>query len=454
MPQEFPPDFLWGVASASYQIEGAVTEGGRGPSIWDTFTAQPGRIKNGDTGAVACDHYHRYREDVALMADLGVDSYRFSLAWPRILPSGSGQVNPAGLDFYDRLIDELLAAGIKPAVTLFHWDLPQALQDQGGWESRDTAYRLADYATIAAERFADRVHLWMPLNEPVVVTMFGHAVGAHAPGRELGFGALTVAHNLLLGHGLATRALRAAGASNIGIASNHTPTWPASDSEQDRAAADAYDTLVNWTFADPILRGEYPDPLITAAMPDTVADDLEIISTPLDWFGINYYQPALVGEPGGGTADSPVLEGARLPEGLPFEPRTITGYPTTGFGWAVVPDGLREILVTFKNRYGDALPPVYVTESGCSYPDTVDADGRVRDQERITYHDGHLRAVARAIESGVDVRGYFAWSIVDNFEWAEGYGQRFGLVHVDYETQARTPKDSFHWYRELITRGR
>ncbi|CRK58815.1 Beta-glucosidase [Alloactinosynnema sp. L-07] len=435
-----PKDFVFGVSAASYQIEGAVGADGRGVSIWDTFTAEPGRIRNGDTGDVACDHYHRYREDVAMMKELGVDAYRFSIAWPRIQPTGRGAANEAGLDFYDRLVDELLAAGITPAATLYHWDLPQALEDAGGWTVRDTAERLAEYAGIVGARLGDRVGMWMPLNEPVVVTMFGYAMGAHAPGRQLGFGALPVAHHQLLGHGLSVQALRAAGCANIGIASNHAPTWPASDSAEDKQAAEIFDALVNWTFADPILRGEYPDPLIAAAMPGPVAADLKVIAEPLDWFGINYYQPALVGAPGSGESLLPGVE-------LPFDLRTTEGYPKTDFGWSVVPDGLREILAAFKDRYGDALPPVYITESGCSYHDTVGPDGAVHDQRRIDYHDQHLRALA---ESGVDVRGYFAWSIMDNFEWAEGFTERFGLVHVDYDTLKRTPKDSFGWYRDLI----
>ncbi|WP_431955763.1 GH1 family beta-glucosidase [Nocardia lijiangensis] len=449
-----PTDFVYGVATAAYQIEGAVDADGRGPSIWDTFCAEPGRIHNGETGAIACDHYRRYREDVALMKDLGIDSYRFSIAWPRIQPTGAGKPNTRGLDFYDRLVDALVEAGISPAVTLYHWDLPQALQDRGGWENRDTALRLADYARIVAERLGDRVGLWMPVNEPVVATMFGHAVGTHAPGKELGLGALPVAHHMLLGHGLATRALRAAGASRIGIAANHQPTRPADDTPQDRDAADYFDTLINWLFADPILLGRYPDDLITAMMPGPVADDLAVISTPLDWYGINYYQPTLVGAAGTATDDSPVLEGAALPAGLPFEMRRITGVPETDFGWAILPDGLHEMLTTFRKRYGANLPPLYITESGCSFHDHVDAHGQVDDRNRIDYHDGHLRAVARAIADGVDVRGYFAWSLLDNFEWAAGYSERFGLVHVDYDTQTRTPKESFHWFRDLIADAR
>ena len=443
-----PAGFTYGVATAAYQVEGAVDEGGRGRSIWDTFCAEPGRIRNGDTGAVACDHYHRHAEDVALMAQLGVDVYRFSVAWPRIQPDGTGPANAEGLDFYDRLVDELLAAGITPAATLYHWDLPQALQDAGGWLSRDTSHRLAEYADLVARRLGDRVGMWMPLNEPVVVTMFGHALGTHAPGLALGFDALPVVHHLLLGHGLAVEALRGAGVDRIGIASNHQPAWAASDDPADRDAADLFATLTNWLFADPVLRGAYPEGF-AEAMPGPVAEDLAVISAPLDWYGVNYYQPVLVGAPGRGGAGSPALEGA-VAAGLPFEPMQIPDVPTTDFGWAIVPDGLREMLVSLRRRYDDALPPLYVTESGCSFHDVVGDDGRVADQGRIDYHDAHLRAVADAIAAGVDVRGYFAWSLLDNFEWAEGYAERFGLVHVDYDTLARTPKDSFDWFRRLL----
>ncbi|WP_424186071.1 GH1 family beta-glucosidase [Actinokineospora sp. G85] len=446
----FPADFLWGVASASYQVEGAVDEDGRGRSVWDTFSAEPGRVVDGDTGAVAADHYHRYAEDVALLRDLGVGAYRFSIAWPRVQPDGSGPVNRAGLDFYDRLVDELCAAGIAPAATLFHWDTPQAIEDAGGWLSRDTAERFADYASIVGERLGDRVAMWMPLNEPVVVTMFGYALGNHAPGRVLGFDALPAAHHQLLGHGLAVRALRAAGCSSIGIASNHTPVWAASGSEEDTQAASAYSGLVNWLFADPILRGEYPAPELAAMVPGPVVADLKIISEPLDWFGINYYRPTLIGALTDGGEGH--VEGAMLPPGLPFEPREVTGYARTDFGWPVVPEGLREVVGMFGERYGDGLPPLYITESGCSYHDPDPVDGRVPDPDRIAYHDAHLRSLHQAIADGADVRGYFAWSATDNFEWAAGYRERFGLVHVDYATQRRTPKDSYHWYKSIIGR--
>lgn len=446
---QLPREFQYGVSTASFQIEGAVTDDGRGRSIWDTFCAEPGRIRGGDNGNVACDHYHRHDEDVSLMSELGIDIYRFSVAWPRIQPTGTGQANAAGLAFYDKLVDDLLAAGVRPAVTLYHWDLPQALQDEGGWSNRDTASRLADYATIVAERLGDRVELWMPLNEPVVATMFGHAVGTHAPGEVLGFGALPIAHHMLLGHGLATRALREAGMTGIGIANNHQPVWAAGDSPDDHAAAELYDLLTNRLFADPILTGRYPDGF-AEAMPGPVDDDLKIISTPLDWYGVNYYQPVLVGAPGSASPDSPALEDAAVPEGVPFEPRRIPNVPETDFGWAIVPEGLTEILVQTRERYGKNLPPMYITESGCSFHDTVDAEGPVHDERRIDYHDRHLRAVGDAIASGVDVRGYFAWSLLDNFEWAAGYDERFGLVHVDFDTQRRTRKDSYYWFQQLL----
>lgn len=446
---ELPNGFVYGAATASYQIEGGVTDGGRGVSVWDRFCAEPGHIKDGSTGEVACDHFHRHTEDVELMKHLGLDAYRFSIAWPRIQPSGSGAPNQAGLDFYDKLVDELLEAGIAPAATLFHWDLPQPLQDAGGWQSRETATRLADYATIVGERLGDRVTMWMPLNEPVVVTLLGHALGVHAPGLQLGFDALPIAHHQLLGHGLATRALRAAGASNIGIASNHAPTWAASQDQDDKDAADLYDTIYNWIFADPILTGAYPEGFADL-MPGPVDDDLKVISTPLDFFGINYYQPAVVAAPGKPLPGNEISEVDELPDALPFQVGQPTGYGTTGFGWSVVPDGLREILTTFAKRYGDKLPPIHITENGCSFPDAVGDDGGVHDPARVDYLSGHLTAVREAIDAGVDVRGYFVWSILDNFEWAEGYGERFGLVHVDFETQRRTPKDSYHWLQQAL----
>ncbi|GAA2808373.1 GH1 family beta-glucosidase [Nonomuraea dietziae] len=419
--------FLWGTATAAYQIEGAADEDSRGASIWDTFARQPGRTRDGHTGDVACDHYHRWPEDLALMSDLGVNAYRFSLSWPRIQPEGSGPVNPKGLDFYDRLVDGLCERGITPLPTLFHWDLPQALEDGGGWLNRDTSHRFADYAATVAERLGDRVSGWITLNEPFVHMVFGYAMGVHAPGHALMLDALPVAHHQLLGHGLAVGALRAAGAERVLITNNCTPVWA-----EDAAAGDAYDILHNRLFNDPVLLGSYPDLSAYGVTLDCVREgDLEIISAPLDGLGVNYYNPTRIGTP---TDDS-----------LPWTDLGITGYPTTAFGWPVVPDGLRELLVGLRARYGDALPPVYVTENGCSYPE-------LDDQARVDFLDGHLTALRAAQDEGVDVRGYFVWSLLDNFEWAEGYHQRFGLVHVDFPTGRRTPRASYHWYKDFLAR--
>ncbi|WP_440098649.1 GH1 family beta-glucosidase [Streptosporangium sp. H16] len=432
--------FLWGTATASYQIEGAVAEDGRGISIWDTFTREPGRVRGGDTGDVACDHYHRWPEDVALMSGLGVNSYRFSIAWPRVQPEGKGAINRAGLDFYDRLTDALREKDIVPAATLFHWDLPQPLEDEGGWLNRDTAYRFAEYAAAVADRLADRIPLWITLNEPFIHMVFGYALGTHAPGRTLVLDALPAAHHQLLGHGLAVRELRARGAEKVLITNNCTPVRPASSDPADLAAADAYDVLHNRLFNDPVLLGAYPDLSAYGVSLDCVRDgDLDLIGTPLDGLGVNYYNPTRIAAPTG--------------EGLPFEDAGVTGYPTTAFGWPVVPDGLRELLSGLRARYGDALPPVYVTENGCSQPDEPGPGGTVDDQDRITFLDGHIGAVERARAEGVDVRGYYVWSLLDNFEWAEGFSQRFGLVHVDFPTGTRTPKASYHWLRDRISRG-
>lgn len=446
---EFPTSFVWGTATAAYQIEGAVAEDGRGPSIWDEFCDRSGVVVGGDTGTVAADHYHRWESDIELMNQLGLDAYRLSLSWSRILPTGSGAVNAKGLDFYDRLIDRLCSAGITAAVTLFHWDLPLALQEQGGWMNRDTSYRLGEYAQVVGERLSDRVGMWMPLNEPVVHTLYGHALGVHAPGLALGFEAFQAAHHQLLGHGLAVEALRATGCTNIGIASNHAPVRAASDSPEDVMAADIYDHVVNWMFADPVLVGKYPADEFAQLLSGPVDEDLKIIGAPLDWYGINYYEPTMIAAPVEGQGTEGVLE-VDLPPGLPFAPVAITGYPTTDFGWPIVPEGLGEILRTFHARFGDALPPIYITESGCSFHDAPDAAGVVDDEARIDYHDAHLRALRSAMDDGVDVRGYFVWSLLDNFEWAAGYKERFGLVHVDFDTQKRTPKTSFEWYRALI----
>ncbi|MEU1459306.1 GH1 family beta-glucosidase [Streptomyces sp. NPDC005727] len=422
----FPAGFLWGVSTSAHQIEGAAEE--REPSVWDVFTAGPGRVKDGSTAAVACDHYHRYREDVALLAGLGVGAYRFSVSWPRVN-------SPGGLDFYDRLVDELCAAGVRPVPTLFHWDLPAGLD----WLERDTAARFAEYVSLVAGRLGDRVTKWITLNEPAEHTLLGHALGVHAPGRKLLFDALPVAHHQLLAHGLAVGALRAAGAADIGIANSHGPVWPASGDPADQEAAGFYDLLLNRLFAEPVLLGWYPEGA-GELMPGDVESDLKIISAPVDWYGVNYYAPSRVGAPQGTATE---FGGIGMPAELPFSVRPIEGSPVTDFGWPVVPEGLTELLTGFRDRYGDRLPPVVITENGCSY------EG-LDDQDRIAYLDAHIRALHTALEAGVDVRGYFVWSLMDNFEWAEGYARRFGLVHVDYQTLERTPKASYHWFRDVL----
>ncbi len=434
---QLPPGFRFGTSTAAYQIEGAVAEDGRGPSIWDTFAAQPGRIKDGSSGAVACDHYHRLEEDVALLERLGAPGYRFSIAWPRIQPTGQGSPNAAGLDFYDRLIDSLLDKGVQPMATLYHWDLPQALEDDGGWLNRSTIDRFADYAAIVGERYADRVEHWIPVNEPNVVMMLGHGIGVHAPGRTLMFDALPVAHHLLVAHGRAAIALRAAGAGSVGCANNHAPMWPASDEPEDVGATKLFDAMWNGMFLEPMLLGRYPADLWPLLEDVVRTGDLATIRQPLDFYGVNYYNPMKIGA---------APEDAEMP----FEFRELVGYPTTDLDWPVVPDALREWLITFRARFRAALPPIMITESGCAYGMGPDADGVVDDQPRIDYLDGHLRAVAEAVARGVDVRGYYTWSLLDNFEWNEGYTQRFGLVHVDHDTQVRTPKRSFQWYADLI----
>ncbi|BCL13183.1 GH1 family beta-glucosidase [Micromonospora sagamiensis] len=436
----FPAGFRWGVSTSAYQVEGAADTDGRGPSIWDTFAHQPGRIADGSSGDVACDHYHRYAEDVALMAGLGISAYRFSVAWPRVQPPGSGPASPRGLDFYDRLTDALLARDIDPVATLYHWDLPQPVEDAGGWLHRDTAGRFAEYADLVAARLGDRVRLWITLNEPFVHMSFGYGLGTHAPGRQLLFDAVPVAHHQLLGHGLAVAALRARTTSPVALTNNYSPVRVLGDTDADRAAGEAYDALHNRLFTDPVLGLGYPPDL--APGPEVVRDgDLATIAAPIDVLGVNYYNPTGIRAPEEGSP-------------LPFELADLDGYPRTAFDWPVVPDGLRDLLVGLRDRYGQALPPIEITESGCAYDDEPDADGRVHDPERIAYLDGHLRALRAAVDEGVDVRGYFVWSLLDNWEWAEGFTKRFGLVHVDADTLARTPKSSYAWYRDVIARSR
>ncbi|HMA37351.1 MAG TPA: GH1 family beta-glucosidase [Chloroflexia bacterium] len=434
----FAPDFLWGAATAAYQIEGAVAEDGRGLSIWDTFSHTPGKTRDGDTGDVACDHYHRWREDVDLMRELGIAAYRFSIAWPRILPAGRGAVVPAGLDFYDRLVDGLLGAGIQPFATLYHWDLPQALQDEGGWANRDTAYAFADYAEIVALRLGDRVRGWITLNEPWVVAFVGNLHGRHAPGIQDLPTALRVTHHLLLGHGLAVPRLRAVTPGTpVGITLNLTPVEAASDSPQDQAAAARQDVYQNRIFLDPLTRGEYPPEAAAFLGPATFPvqpGDLATIAAPLDFLGVNYYTRAVIRHaPGIGMLEH---EQVRPP-----------GDYTT-MGWEVYPPGLRTLLNRVHRDY--AFPAYYITENGAAFPDQVDAAGAIHDAPRIAYLAQHFAAAAGAVRDGVPLRGYFVWSLLDNFEWGHGYSQRFGIVYVDYPTGARLWKDSAHWYQAFL----
>lgn len=444
--RRFPDGFRWGGATSAYQIEGAVTEDGRGLSIWDTFTAQPGAIANGDTGGVACDHYHRYREDVALMAGLGLTAYRFSLAWPRIQPDGAGAANPRGLDFYQRLVDALLEQGIEPWATLYHWDLPQPLEDAGGWPSRDTAARFADYAALVHAALGDRVRHWITVNEPWCSAFLGYGSGVHAPGRQDGAAAVRALHHLLLGHGLAVRAIRAADPNvEIGYAPNLYKVRPASDRDADVDAARRIDGLANRIQLDPVLRGSYPEDVLTDLAPVTdqahIRDgDLTTIATPGTFLAVNYYSRYVVAH-----SDTPQLPSAWPgSEHVRFQP---TDGPTTALGWAVDPDGLREVLLRLHREYPPL--PLVITENGAAYDDVPDATGRVDDQERIAYLAAHVRACQDAIAAGVPLTGYFVWSMLDNFEWAEGYSKRFGLIRVDYPTQRRIPKASADWYAQV-----
>lgn len=441
MTGRFPDGFLWGAATSSYQIEGAVAEDGRSESVWDRFCRIPGRVMNGDTGAVACDHYHRWRDDIRIMEELGLSAYRFSVAWPRVLPGGSGTANQAGLDFYDRLVDGLLEAGIEPFVTLYHWDHPQCIEDAGGWRVRDTAHAFADYAAAVEARLGDRVRHWLTLNEPWVVAHLGHRTGRHAPGLVNSGAELDVIHHQLLGHGLASQALRAGHRDiEVGIALNLEPRVPRSDHPLDRDAADFEEGLMNRWFLDPLLVGRYPDDLaaLTGWPASVVSDgDLGIIAQPLDAVGLNYYRTEVVGYPGLRDCDRP--SPLRRP---PAE--------ATEMGWPVTPAGLGQMLRMLAGRGVEAI---YITENGAAYPDTIRDGETVDDHGRRSYLERHLVEAARAIADGVPLRGYFAWTLLDNFEWSFGYSRRFGLVHVDHATQRRIPKASADWYRDVITRN-
>jgi beta-glucosidase len=435
----FPSGFLWGAATSSYQVEGAIREGGRGTSIWDTFAATPGKVRGGDTGATACDFFNRYREDIALMREIGLDAFRFSLAWPRILPSGRGVVNAAGLDFYDRLVDELLAAGIRPFPTLYHWDLPQALEDAGGWPERATAEAFVEYVEVVARRLGDRVHDWTTHNEPYCASWLGYVEGVHAPGRTDLAAGTAAAHHLLLSHGLAVEALRRESpGAQVGIVLDSWPQHPASDDERDVAAAREADGFRNRFFFDPVLGGSYPVDVLEqlgAAAPPVRDGDMATISAPIDFLGVNNYSRLVVRA---GADGRPV---AQRPQGR-----------LTAMGWEIYADGLHEVLTRLHRDY--AAPPMYVTENGAAFDDVRGDDGRIEDADRIAYLERYLDSVSRAIDEGVPVRGYFVWSLLDNFEWAEGYSKRFGIVYVDYETLERVPKASCSWYSDLIAGAR
>jgi len=437
LASRFPHDFAWGVATSAFQIEGAAFEDGKGESIWDRFCREPGVIADASNGDVACDHYHRLDGDLDLIAGLGVDLYRFSISWPRVQPAGEGAWNEKGLAFYDRLVDGLLARGLAPHVTLNHWDLPQALQDKGGWAERDTVQRFVEYAVGIQRRLGDRLAAITTHNEPWVVAWLGHKEGTFAPGIKSRRIANQVAHHLLLSHGLALRALRAQGAkARLGIVLNMAHTMPLTASPEDAAAAKLDDALGRRWYADPLFKGEYPAEALAEFgddAPQVQPGDMAVIATPMDFVGINYYSRHLSS-----------AKGAVAPEDKP--------YPKTDMGWEIYPDGLRELLLTMHRDY--ELPATYITENGGAFPDPLAADGRVHDADRTDYLATHIRAVAEAIDKGVPMAGYMVWSLMDNFEWASGYAKRFGIVHVDYDTLARTPKDSALWFRDLVSASR
>jgi beta-glucosidase len=455
----FPKDFVWGCAASAYQVEGAWNEDGKGPSIWDTFVHTPGKIANGETGDVTIDHYHRYKEDVAVMKELGLDAYRFSVAWTRVLPNGAGAVNPAGLAFYDRLVDELLKNKIEPYLCLFHWDLPQALQDKGGWPNRDTAYAFADYARLLTEHLSDRVKVWMTHNEPWVAAMAGHFAGEHAPGIKNPTAGFKALHHIFLSHGLAAEAIRASAKQpvKVGITLNLNPVHPASDAKKDRNAAQRMDMVLNRIQLDPFLKGTTP---MTESLFGKIISkglikpgDLEKMCT-LDLLGINYYTRTVAKY----DPKFPVIAAAQV------QP---VGNEYSGM-WEIYPEGIYEILKRVWNDYfvgpnppappfpsreggiGGLGPEIMITENGVPVPDGLDFDGRVRDERRIRYLKNHIAQVHRAMDEGVPVKGYFHWSLMDNFEWSLGYAPRFGLVYVDFKTQKRTIKDSGHWFAKVI----
>jgi beta-glucosidase len=436
----FPADFVWGASTSSYQIEGAVDADGRGKSIWDIFSHTPGQVKGGDTGDVACDHYHRWREDVEWLARGGFSAYRFSTAWPRIFPAGVGAVEERGVDFYDRLVDGLLARHVTPWLCLYHWDLPQALQDEGGWLTRYIAEKFADYARVMARRLGDRVKHWAMFNEPNVHALFGHGIGSHAPGLTGLPNMLAAIHHQNLAQGRALQALRAERADlRLGTVINLQPMRPSSDREQDRTAAARFDAFWNGAFLDPLFKGFYPAAIAEKFVPLIAAGDLNTTQQKIDFLGVNYYAPMYI-------ADAPQsLFGA-------WFGATPAGTRFTAFGWPIDASGLTETFMRLRDNYGN--PEMYVTENGACYDDPLAADGTVHDDDRVAYLREHLAAARGALAEGVNLRGYFVWSLLDNFEWAEGYSRRFGVVRVDFATQKRTPKASYQWLTEFIKQQR
>lgn len=439
MPKvSFPKDFVWGAATASYQIEGAWNEDGKGESIWDRFSHTEGKVQDGDTGDVACDHYHRYKDDVALMKELGLKSYRFSVSWPRIFPNGKGQINQKGLDFYSRLVDELLAAGITPFPTLYHWDLPQALQDEGGWGNRDTAQHFAEYCATVVNHLGDRVKRWLIFNEPAVFTFLAYISGIHPPGIRDSRIAVQSTHITNLAQGLAARAIRATGnVEGIGSAFSMSGIYPATDSAEDKAAAERRWGFTNTWFLEPAQNGRYPNAYVGGVDLDRLGaqpGDMDIVKCDLDFVGINLYSRAVVAH-----APQDANLGAR-------EVR-IDNAERSKFGWEVYPDAIHQVITRIWNDY---QKPIYITENGASYDDEVDARGAVNDPQRVSFLQRYIGQVGRAVEEGADVRGYHVWSLLDNFEWTFGYSQRFGIVYVDYPTQKRTAKSSGRWYADAI----
>ncbi len=439
---KFPEGFVWGAITAAYQIEGAWNEDGKGPSIWDTFVRQPGKIERGETADVAVDHYHRYPEDITLMQQLGLQAYCFSVSWPRILPEGTGKANPAGLDFYDRLVDGLLAKNISPYVMLYHWDLPQALQDKGGWGERFIIDAYSEYARVVARRLGDRIPAWVTHNEPMVISLAGNFLGQLAPGLQDPFVALRVAHNLLVAHGQAVQVLRTElpKTARIGIILNITPTYPAADTEEDRQAAWRYDGVANRLFLDPLFRGEYPADMLELfgpIFPEILPGDLQTIHAPLDFIGLNYYMRAVMRN----DPETPLLQAAQV-----YPPES--DYSQM---WEIYPPGMYDMLTRIQADYHPK--EIYITENGVCVTDGLDFDGRVRDERRIRYLRDHLAQVQRAILAGVPLKGYFHWTLMDNFEWAFGYRMRFGLIYVDYATQKRIIKDSGRWYADVIRKN-